>query len=420
MKNAFSGGRIGKKGRRGRSLLQLFVVLVAVLLVVVPIAFSEFPHEIARWYRAAAEEKWLDGDVHAAAAHLDRALEWFPTDPELYLRRAEFKLDIKDWTGGLKDCEQALDLNPDLVLVEQLQATLLQHLGRHREAVEIWKRINRDDPGASSRIRAHYLNGLAYSCAVGQLELEQGLAAIQQAMELAANPVAQLDPAGLLYFGRGCLALERGQQAVALDSFNQAAILAAKRYEDNLERAAALVSIPREALEYEQRADALLPHLLGILKQRAALLDELDETEQAASDRERIQELAPAGGSSSGAPMDLYQALDLVSRTAGMLDTRGYLFFLQNDLPAAQRDLEQATEGMEWMGRAFEWLIESEKNYSVDVRPLQWQKKEIEHSMAVIRYHLMLAHEAVGKTEEATADRQRIVELGYEPNPDLF
>ena len=105
-----------------------------------------------------------------------------------------------------------------------------------------------DDSTAGVGQRAHYLNGLAYTRAVGRLELAAGLISAEEAVAIAVNRVAQLDPAGLLHFGRGCTAAQRDDEALALTSFNEAAKSAGDLYQHNVARVQALASVPREAL----------------------------------------------------------------------------------------------------------------------------------------------------------------------------
>ena len=55
-----------------------------------------------------------------------------------------------------------------------------------------------------------------------------------------------------------------------------------------------------------------------------------------------------------------------------------------------------------------------------DLRPLLLARERQELVAAVIHYHRMLAYEALGKMPEADVDRQKILELGFEPGPHLF
>ena len=137
--------------------------------------------------------------------------------------------------------------------------------------------------------------------------------------------------------------------------------------------------------------------MLGILNQRAELLDGMDRAEDAELDRQRIDQLAPKGGSSTGSPLGLDQAIELVTLTASLLDTRGYLNFLMDDSSSAQRDLEQAVNAIEWAGRAFQWRIDTDKHFVIDIRPMFLEQKSLDQSIAVIRYHQMLVHEALEK-----------------------
>ena len=108
---------------------------------------------------------------------MDRAIAWNDTGRAVcFCRRAEYKLDTQQWQSGLEDCDRARQLAPDSPLVGELRSEFLQHLGRHQEAVAEWREIVQAGGSALPVERAHELNGMAYAMAVGDVDLEEGLA----------------------------------------------------------------------------------------------------------------------------------------------------------------------------------------------------------------------------------------------------
>ena len=56
----------------------------------------------------------------------------------------------------------------------------------------------------------------------------------------------------------------------------------------------------------------------------------------------------------------------------------------------------------------------------IDLRVIRRERKQFDESVAVIRYHRMLVLENLGRSDDAERDRQRVIELGFEPNDELF
>jgi hypothetical protein len=121
----------------------VLVILAAVALVAVPVAVVEWPREVARWHLASAAEQALNGDYAAAVTRMDRAIAWDDQEPALYLERAQYKLEAGQWQSGLDDCDLARRWVPADTRVGELRSQILQHLGRHSEAVAEWREIMR-------------------------------------------------------------------------------------------------------------------------------------------------------------------------------------------------------------------------------------------------------------------------------------
>lgn len=424
----------------GRSRSEVLVVLAAVALVVVPVAVAEWPREMARWYQAAAMERNLDGDYESAVASMDRAIAWHDTDPLLYLQRAQYKLSAEQWESGLEDCDRARQLVPDSPSIGALRSQFLQHLGRHREAVaELGEILHASgDTLPSDRAgqleRADQLNRMAYTMAVGDINLEQGLLAVEASLQLVNDVTAMLDPAGVLCFGRAATARKIGDNQLALTSLTEA--------REYAETALSRVAPPHQTTAAEDAPDAQRPedaaenlpgtqapaehvqtlraHLAGILQLRARVCEELDKPDDAARDRDHIKELEVDGNLAIVAPYDLPVAIGRVSNCAAVLDTRGFLYYKLQEFAAAHEDLERAVSGMRWVDQAMSWLLDIEKDYAADVRQSLQEQRMHRQSLAVITYHRALTLQVLGKKQQADQDLQTVRELGYEPGEHLF
>ena len=109
------------------------------------------------------------------------------------------------------------------------------------------------------------------------------------------------------------------------------------------------------------------------------------------------------------------EAIRLAGPRHNLLDTRGYLYYLLDDYASAISDLEQAVANAE----AFYSDTERLKGLP-DARILNLFEKQGQEVIAIIRYHRSLVYDKQGEREKAKADRDRVRELGFEPNASLF
>lgn len=411
-----------QRGRVGRSWSVLLVVVAAITLVVLPVALAEWPREVARWHAAAAQEFYLEGELGAAGSRLDQALEWNPSDPELYVARAKLKLELRDWQGGLEDCDRARELLQPNSLLTAMRVQFLQHLDRHEEAIAECRALL---PSQGSRlppsVRAQLLNTFAYSTAVGNLHLREGLAAAEEALSIVANVAALRDPAGVLCLGRAVTARQRGDKDVALTSITQARDHAQRTFNEITAQAKVQSDQPsRQTLALRDEVQELRAHLAGILKLRIEIAQELGRPDEVARDQLRLQELSVDGNRATVEPYGLETAVARVVECAQILDTRGYVHYRAGQLDSARFDLELATAAMQQVLQAMPWLFETRKHQVTDIRLLSTDQRSMEESLAVIVYHRAMVYESLGASELASRDRQLVRGMGYEPDKHLF
>ncbi len=208
--------------RRGVAVRRLLVVLAVILLVVGPILFREIPREVARWRLASAQDAVLNRDYQLALTQLDRAIAWDDSAAELFLQRAYVKGELRQWESGLQDCDRAASLSADGGAVGQQRSDLLMHLHRYGEAIGQMKELLRSQVPESETIHANWLNMLAYLSALGDRELDQALASVNQALDLTGTQAGMLDPVGYLAFHRAYSAHHRGEQELAVASLKLA------------------------------------------------------------------------------------------------------------------------------------------------------------------------------------------------------
>lgn len=177
---------------------------------------------VASYHADSASEQLQEGNVPAALASIERAIDWLPGDAALIYLRAQIHAESEDWEDSLSDYSRVTDeLAPNFALAYAKRAEVYQQCADFRRALaDIDQAIAlspTDDPGL--------LNHRAYVRALAGEDLELALADIQLAIELfsrhqqrgrdAEVPAALLDT-------RGYTRYRLGQHDVALEDVEQA------------------------------------------------------------------------------------------------------------------------------------------------------------------------------------------------------
>lgn len=238
------------------------------------------PWEVQQWRIASAEERRLNGDLHGAIEQLEQYISRDPRNIELRRRRAQWFMEAKDYRTALAEIDQILEWHPTDVASWMLRAQVHHHLGDHSHAVADWKKILSFDSVSTSRLRATALNGLAYARALANLEIDEGLADIGEALSLAGENSAMLDTQGFLYFRKGDL--ER-----ALQDLNNAVEYKEAEYEASLKGRYLSADRRLKALEDKEQAQSVAV----IRYHRSLVHDARNEKELAEADRRRVREL---------------------------------------------------------------------------------------------------------------------------------
>ncbi len=202
---------------------------------------------------------------------------------------------------------------------------------------------------------------------------------------------------------RGDWRLEAGEYQKAIDDYDEALQRNPRHVTARINR-----SVAFQHLGLHARAIADWKELLGFAqnadpRQRAVLLNGLAYA-QALGQQDLEDALT-----------NVDQALSLAGENAAMLDTRGYIRFLNGDFKAARGDLDLAVEQAEAEFQRFE----ARTDY-LDQAEREHQLREYRRNLAVIRYHRALILESLDRPFEAEHDRLRVKNLGFFPGPDLF
>jgi tetratricopeptide (TPR) repeat protein len=283
--SASSDGPPEQAGNRRPSRL---VITVLLLLILGPVAWRWWPKEVARWYSAIAAEKQLDGDAQAAQQALAAALWWDPESAATFRQRGDLLTDQGHYDQALEDYHRAIELDPDDPVNLIKRSVALQFLGKHAEAIQDWQQLESMWRDRGQEGFAMALNGLAYARALGNSELDQALAEVNQALQFGGrnseSRAAMLDT-------RGYIQLLRGEYQAARQDLDRAI----QSMEMTLASASGVKNYP-DPREYEQYLKQLNHSVAVMYYHRALMFEQLGELELAARDLQRVHQLGHEPG----------------------------------------------------------------------------------------------------------------------------
>jgi len=260
------------------------VILIVVFLALGPVLCLEMPAEVARWYQAAAMERWIAGDKVEALEHLDASLRWAPARADAFVCRGDWRLDEQEFYQAIDDYNAALQREPGQGMALINRSLAYQHLGLHEQAIQDWKTLVDLRRSTSGPQRAVLLNGLAYAQALGNVELKDALENVIQAINLVGENPAMLDTRGFIHF-------LGGNFEAAWPDLNSA-VAGMEREVRQLEQTRQYIN----QAEFEGKLTEHRKSLAVIRYHRALVLDALDKPEEAESDRRRVRELGYTPG----------------------------------------------------------------------------------------------------------------------------
>jgi tetratricopeptide (TPR) repeat protein len=233
--------------------------------------------EIARL--AIAEDRQA-GRKEQAYERLGMLIGWTPGEAALLFQRAQWRKADRQYAAALDDYNAILKLQPDNPQMLVLRSEVLQHLGRHKEAIADWKALQK--MSADGKVdRTMVLNGLAYARAVGNVDVDAGLKQANEALEAEPGDAAILDTRGFLLY-------RQGKYDAALKDMNAAVKGMDKDYQQWLH--AKSQRSPTDKLLVSEPSLPELNLAVGYYH-RSLVLEKLEETEKAEADRLRAKKL---------------------------------------------------------------------------------------------------------------------------------
>lgn len=222
---------------------------------------------------------------------------------------------------------------------------------------------------------------------------------------------------------RGHFRLEANDVQGSLDDFNEVVRLVPNQAAGYLGRSVALQRMERyreaiddltKAIELSPGSDPMPRNNRAYARALAGIeLDEamLDVQQAIDAVETEIHEAAEQSGRLTGAAARYFLAEQKFQKAA-YLDTRGYIHFLQHDYQPALADLDEAIAlSIEWEQVALLRSKDAERAAAA---------LRLNHEMSVMFHHRGLVLEKLGRQDEAQADLDRAVKLGYNPALGVF
>jgi tetratricopeptide (TPR) repeat protein len=212
-------------GRGPYVLLGLAIFALFVFAVARTPWFAEMRQQLARSIAERAATKLLTGDADGAVTDLSRALFLAPEETKIREFRAYAYLEANDPQSALSDFNLLLADDPNWVRGHLGKSYALQCLSRYGEAIDAASRAV-DISGGDDH---NALNSRAYARAIAGMELEEGFADIERALDMGQmQNAAYLDTRGYLHFllGRHQEALVDLDLAIAITEAERDQILA--------------------------------------------------------------------------------------------------------------------------------------------------------------------------------------------------
>jgi tetratricopeptide (TPR) repeat protein len=393
-----TGQASGRERRRRpwrRTMMGLFLAFLLVLGV------QRLPEEVSAWYLAAAEIAAEAGQTELALQRVDQAARWVPNSPRPRAARIAIYRHVGQYDEALALFDEAIEQSDSEALRLQRYELLLE-AGREKEVLAYLK--EKQNRSATLGVR----RGVATAFYVRK-QFEAALRVLNDDATAEEESSHAQEWARTLIL-RSEIYRELGQYEEALAQWDRAVKL-----EPTWARSPQQVHQRIQLLCHLQRFDEVEAACRQLDEQASFWTKQTD----AAFLNSQAYFRAVANRDLGTAEIQAERAVKLTLGSANVLDTRGYVRWRLGKLEDAADDLDSAVESLEAERRRITRRI---KTVGLISRT-SLQTQELDQNaltLAVILYHRSLVYDSRGQAADAERDRNRVRELGYEPNDRLF
>ena len=407
-----------------------------VALLFIPLFVQWIPNEIAMWKQATARIAWENQNPVKAFQLSEEALQWSTGNPIIKREQARWYNQQQQYPKSIALFEELIEQQSDPSETLELRTELCDVLNRHAiqtqqpndrvwQQWEVMDRWYHDQDRLSSLPAlnvATYYNNRAYQLAVANTHIDSALESIHRCIELLggetfclfANPMSHVQGAYQSY--------QQKKTTEALSRLDKAVFLL-DQFDDKMPQVQSGVQWEDSEAEVLARRIIQFRKMYGhVLFFRALLLRQANNHSTAATDTQKAISLGADEGDFQPALFSgTYLFTPETANFIGMaLDTRGFLYLLNNQPHLAQPDLDQAVFLVEQYLNQVEELIQSELHRVSEPDQYRLQRTQLQQQLAVILYHRSLVFEKLQQPARAAKDRQRIEKMGFHASEMLF
>lgn len=413
---------------------QRLTILFVIGLFVLPVTYYGLEPERAQWRAASSIRKYQSGDEAAAIEEMTAILEGL-NDRHLDLRLSQWLQKDGQYEEALGYGERALKTSLDVgdgFLINQTLANKADCLILLKDRQGAMTTVNSwlgEKPKSEMGIE-NYLNVLSYYRGL----CRSNLVLAKRDMNVVAKKLAgKMDRYPISFHGEVAMAIGlvsryTDQRAEAIETIanyleHVEAVVESKRQgvtgrlyqlmQDFLPLNEQLMERAQEArkeVEYYANELIVLKAVLALLHEEkgddSAAMSLRNEVFRLGADCEEVLESLPSRE----------WLIEVLKDGAVYLDTRGYVCFALEEYEEALRDTNLAVLSGEILLKSWDTPIRN----STETIDYSGERILGLETAATLTNHRAMIYEAMEDMEKAELDRQRVIELGFEPGPELF
>ena len=414
---------------------KMLVPLAFVCLAAIPIMYYGTNSELAKWKAAQAQLLYDAGETERGIEMMELALDQSPRDQNLKLDLASQLMPAGRAEEALELIQEVLDQSSNPRMALYAKSECLQHLKRPQEALAALKEIPEYAvPGAIKDFTR--LNNLAYNRALAGLELDEAEQNIDDAVELYLSGVWWLDKIPMTLedqtlvvtamianrIDRTDLVLNELTKRIVRVEELQRSIqqdVSEEIYRNMQDGLPVDKDVEKEYQKHQMILHSQKQYLAVMYTVRALIYQRTGDLESC--DRDRL-----SAASWDHSPDELlryfpsdWDLLTLAHSGSLYLDTRAMVTWAKSkDFEDAIGDLNRSILALEILDLTRDTDMQNSLHHEEYGR--NFEASVLKRNEATIRKHradILIEH---GLVEKAEADLERIRELGFDDNDELF
>lgn len=408
--------------RANFSLGPRLMISFVIALLLVPVGYYLSGNEVTQWKAALAIRKYESGDRATAVEELTTVVDG-SDDPKLALVLIEWLKDAGRLDEAIERCNQ---LDVPEVAIKKADCLILR--GSYFDAMPLVLSHFGSDAEDSS-LNPDDRNAVAYYRGLCQQDLDRALSNMNQVYrELSLDPRQPMTFRGRVAVAAGLVSRHTDQREYAANVIsNRLRVASTELASTSGELNSRLYSLLRNLFPvneqqllnanlFRDRNEQLQNEVIALKSVLALLLDELGQTAGSMELRRQVSEAGVTCEKVLESLSDEIVCMTWLGWGAMYIDTRGYVLHGLGRYEEALAELDLAILAADIQYEGLDAEFRNSTMVVIDER----HRKESKKALATLYNHRMMIHGSLGHSERAERDRQRVIELGFQPGPDLF